>query len=417
MDIFTIFSTALTLAILLGYINQRFFKLQDTIAIMSGTLILSLVFIGLQKTGAADIAKTTDQWLAQINFSDLLLKGMLNYLLFAGALTIDFYTLKSQKWEVGILATLSTILSTFIISIITYYMLPLLHLSLPYLYCLLFGALISPTDPIAVLTTFKTLGVSKQISMCVSGESLFNDGVGIVIFTTFYELTFNHIAITAPNIISLFLQQALGGLAFGVVLGWITFLMIKPLKTINSIVLITIAAVSGGYALALHLDVSGPLAMVATGMIIGNKGRQALSPALFFNLNHFWEIIDELLNALLFLLIGFELLDAHFTLNTLMAAGLIIPAILITRLLTIATPMKLLQLKNQHENNIIKILTWGGLRGGLAVALALSLPNSTHKDLILTLTYAVVVFAIIVQGSTIGCFLDKNQSTKSETTQ
>lgn len=391
----------ITIAISIGYINQRFFKLQDTIAIMSGSLLLSLFLIILHHLGYTTFFDLTHSWLNQLNFQDLLLKGMLNFLLFAGALTIDFYTLRSQKWEIATLASISTIVSTLMIGTLAFYLLPLLNLSLPYLYCLLFGSLISPTDPIAVLTTFKKLGVSKKISMCVAGESLFNDGVGIVLFMTLFQLTFDHVAITPANIATLFCQEAIGGILYGIALGWLTYYLIRKLTTINSIVLVTIASVAGGYSLALSLNISGPLAMVASGILVGHQGRRNLSLSLFSNLDHFWEIIDELLNAILFVLIGFELLNVHTGYSGIIAGLIAIPTVLAVRLITISIPMKLLQFKNQHEPKIITILTWGGLRGGLAVALALSLPDSTYRDLILTLTYSIVTFAIVVQGITI----------------
>ena len=401
MDKYTLTSIIITLAVLLGYINQRWFKLQSTIAIMAGALFLSLILIFLQHTGLANLTAYTRHLVIQTDFQDLLLNGMLNFLLFAGALTVDFDLLKSQKWEIGTLASISTIISTLIIGGVSYVLLPLIHLHLPLLYCLLFGALISPTDPIAVLATFKTVGVSKKLSVCVAGESLFNDGVGIVIFVTLFQLTFDHVPITGTNVITLFCQQAIGGISFGLLLGWLTHLLIKDLKTYNAIILITIASVAGGYSLAQAIHISGPLAMVAAGIMVGHKARQSLSNELFSDLSKFWEVIDEILNAVLFLLIGLELLNIHASYKELIAAVAAIPLVLVTRLITVAIPMKLIQLKNQHEPHIIAILTWGGLRGGLAVALALSLPASHYRDFILTLTYAIVAFAIIVQGITI----------------
>ncbi len=402
MNPYTLASIILTLAIIIGYINHRYIKLQSTIAIMAGSLLISLLFLILQHTGVANIADKTKSILIQTDFHSLLINGMLSFLLFAGSLTIDSSILKTRKWEIGILASISTIASALLIATAIYYLLPLLGLSLPYLYCLLFGALISPTDPIAVLATFKEIGAPKNLEVCVAGESLFNDGVGIVIFLTIYQLAFNNQVITFQNVSLLFLEQAVGGIAYGVILGFVAYQLIKNIKDPKTIILITLAIVTGGYTFALSIDISGPLAMVVAGIFIGNKVRATATEEKRNEvLKIFWEVIDELLNAVLFLLIGFELLNINVVDFNFSAVLMAIPLVLLIRLITVAIPMKFIQARKTHEPYTISVLTWGGLRGGLAVALALTLPSSHYRELILAMTYGVVVFAVIVQGLTI----------------
>ncbi len=395
MDAYTLTSLILCIAVLIAYVNHRFIRMPSSVAIMVGAIIISLLFVGLEQTSLPLFKTHLNQLIQNVNFSHILLKGMLSFLLFAGALTIDVKILKGLKWEIGSLATLTTIASTILVSLFVYMLLPLFHLKLPYLFCLLFGALISPTDPIAVLATFKEVSAPKKLEVCVAGESLFNDGVGIVLFTTFYALTFQHTALQFSAIALLFLKQALGGVGYGLVLGYITLWLLKHSDDDRLSILVTLASVAGGYAAALQLTISGPLAMVVSGIIIGNHQRTTET------LNTFWEVIDELLNAMLFLLIGFELLNLISDKLIVLAGFCMIPIILIIRLLTVAIPMKLIQLKRDHNRYTIPLLTWGGLRGGLAIALALSLPASDYRSIILTWTYIVVVFAVIVQGITI----------------
>ena len=402
MNSYTLASIILTLAVAISYINHRFIKMQSTIAIMVASLLISLVFIIMQHTGLANVVDTIKNLLIQTDFHTLLINGMLGFLLFAGSLSIDFSILKSRKWEIGILASLSTIASALLIGIAIYYLLPLLNLSLPFLYCLLFGALISPTDPIAVLAIFKEISAPKNLAVCVSGESLFNDGIGIVIFLTLYKLTFQGVPISFKNVSLLFLEQAIGGIAYGAIIGFIGHYLIKGIKDAKVIILVTLAIVTGGYSLALAISISGPLAMVVAGIFIGNKVRKTKSEAEQNNLlKTFWEIIDELLNAVLFLLIGFELLNINVDNFKFSTVLVVIPLVLLTRLITVSIPMKFIQTRKKLDPYTISILTWGGLRGGLAVALALTLPVSAYRELILAMTYSVVVFSVIVQGLTI----------------
>lgn len=399
MNAYSLASAVLTLAVLIGFINYRYIKLQSTIAIMAASLLISLILLVLQHAGIANITAATKNLLLRTHFHNLLINGLLSFLLFAGALTIDLSILKSEKWVIAILSSFSTIASTVIVGTLVYYLLPFVHIKLPYLYCLLFGALISPTDPIAVLATFKHIHAPKKLEICVAGEALFNDGVAIVIFLTLYALTFNHSPVTVSNISVLFLQQAIGGITYGIILGFIASLLIRQSRDIRMIILITLAVASGGYNLALAMHVSGPLAMVVAGIFIGNTEKSHINQHDMLNM--FWEIIDELLNAILFLLIGFELLVVQANGWEVIAALLAIPLVLLVRFVTVATPICIMEPKQHRQPYLVSILTWGGLRGGLAVALALALPPSHYRNFILAMTYAVVAFAVIVQGLSI----------------
>ncbi len=402
MNAYTLASIILSLAVLLSYINYHFIKIQGSITSMIASLLISLVLIVLQHTGLSNLSIQTKAILLQTDFHSLLINGMLSFLLFAGALTIDFNDLKVHGWEIGTLASISTLVSAFIIGSIIFYLFPVIGLPIPFLYCLLFGALISPTDPIAVLTTFKHLNVPNDVTICVEGEALFNDGVGIIIFITFFQLIFQDHSRGWQGTGLLFIQQALGGITYGALLGKITHYLIKHTNNSKNAILITLMVATGGYSLALALNLSGALAMVVAGIFIGNSVRKnKLQTQIRRDLDIFWEVIDEVLNAVLFLLIGFELLLIHATYRELVAAVITIPIVLLVRLGTVALPMKMLQLKRHHNPYLIHILTWGGLRGGLAVALALSLPSNQYRELILVITYAVVTFSILIQGTTI----------------
>lgn len=410
MTLYTLGSIILTLAVLIGYVNHRFIKMQTTIAIMSGALLLSLALIIVGQFGFMQIEMHISQALSKIDFHNLLINGMLSFLLFAGALTININDLKSQKWEIGVLASFSTIASTVIVGVSSYYILHWLGFRLDFIYCMLFGALISPTDPIAVLATFKQLGAPKQLDVTVSGESLFNDGVGIVLFLTIYQLAFNGKPVTTETVILLFLQQAIGGIIYGAIIGLIAYWLIKPIDDHKIEILITLTVVTGGYALAQALDISGPLAMVVAGIFLGNQGRNfSMSKKSRESLDQFWELVDQILNAILFLLIGFELIVIRFNQHYLLAAIIAIPLVLCVRFITVAIPMRIFKTKRKYTPFFTTILVWGGLRGGLAVALALALPPSQHRNLILAMTYSIVTFAIIVQGLSVKALVYKTK--------
>lgn len=403
MNLYNLAAIILSFAILATYVNHRYIRLQTTIAIMASSLILSMLLLIAGSLGLTQLDLTLTHALKSIDFYSLLMNGMLSFLLFAGALHVDMNALIKQKWEISVLATLSTIVSTLLVGYLTYTLTKWLGLQLNLVYCMLFGALISPTDPIAVLGTFKQLNAPKALDTQVAGESLFNDGVGIVIFLTIYQLAFAQSeAISWQSVLVLFLQQAVGGILFGALLGYTAFKMIKPIDDHKVEILITLGITTGGYSLAHALHISGPLAMVVAGIFIGNRGRKFhMSAKTRASLDTFWELVDEILNAVLFLLIGFELLLVKANHNALIAALFAIPLVLLVRTITVAIPMSVFMRYKNYNKHTIAILVWGGLRGGLAVALALSLPEGEHRNLILAMTYAVVAFSVIVQGLTI----------------
>lgn len=300
-------------------------------------------------------------------------------------------------------------LSTAIVGALTWGMLALIGLPTTLLDCLLFGALISPTDPIAVLGLLKRVGVPKSLEVQIAGESLFNDGVGVVVFTGLLEVASGLHRPNLGHVGSLFVQEAIGGALFGLVVGLLVFLMLRSVDEYKVEILLSLALVAGGYALADALHLSGPIAMVVAGLMIGNHGRSfAMSPITKERLDLFWELIDEILNAVLFVLIGLEVLALTFTAKNLMAGLLAILIVLTARLISVGLPIRGLRRWVRFDPFTVRILTWGGLRGGISVALALSLPkeppgiSAPGRDVILAITYVVVVFSIVVQGLSIG---------------
>jgi CPA1 family monovalent cation:H+ antiporter len=328
---------------------------------------------------------------------------MLSVLLFAGALHVDLGQLKAYRWPVGALAVLSTMLSTLAVGYGMWFALPVVGLQLPLIHCLLFGALISPTDPIAVMAILKSAGAPKEVELVIAGESLFNDGVGVVIFSLLLGMLASGVTPSAGQGALLLLREAGGGLLFGAALGYLVFRLLKSVDNYQVEVLLTLAAVTGGYTLANKLHVSGPLAMVVAGLIIGNAGRAlAMSDTTRRYIDMFWELLDEILNAVLFVLIGMEVLLVRFPPGEFLAAALAVVVTLLARALTVGLPVALLPRAFNLPAGAWKVLTWGGLRGGISVALALSLPASPQRDIVLALTYGVVVFSILVQGLSIG---------------
>jgi CPA1 family monovalent cation:H+ antiporter len=403
MDILNIAAILITISAIFSYINYRFIKLPTTIGLMLIGLLFSLLLLGLNHLGFSAIEQYAENVLKQIDFNETLMQGMLSFLLFAGALHVNLNDLAKQKWVIASLATFGMLLSTFIIGGLTYWILQWLGVSLPFIYCLLFGALISPTDPIAVLGILKTAHAPKSLETKIAGESLFNDGVAVVVFLVLFGIATSGHEISVGHIGLLFLEEAVGGVLFGLAIGGITYYMLKGIDNYSVEVLLTLALVMGGYSLATLIHVSGPIAIVVAGLMIGNHGRLfAMSEHTRDHLDTFWELIDEILNAVLFVLIGLELLLISFTGQYLIAALLIIPIVLLARLASVALPISMLRAKRQFTPGVIKVLTWGGLRGGISVALALSLPPGPERNLILTVTYLVVVFSIVVQGLTIG---------------
>jgi CPA1 family monovalent cation:H+ antiporter len=402
MKLFNILAVLITLSAVFSYINYRFIKLPTTIGVMAISLVGSL---GITLLGPLGFGLEQDalRLLDSIDFDETLLHGMLSFLLFAGALHIDLDRLANQKWIIGTLATVGTVGSTFIIGILAYLVLDWLKIGLPLMHCLLFGALISPTDPIAVLGILKKAGVPESLETKISGESLFNDGVAVVVFLVLLQIAAGGHDITAGTVAWLFAKEALGGIIYGLLIGGVAYGMLKSVDNYQVEVLITLALVAGGYALADAFHLSGPIAIVVAGLLIGNHGRLlAMSDRTRNHLDTFWELVDEVLNVVLFVLIGLEVLVLSWNQSYLIASVLMIPLLLLSRFVSVAVPIVIMRRFRTFSPSVIKILTWGGLRGGISVAMALSLPPGRHREIILTITYAIVVFSIIVQGLTIG---------------
>ena len=407
MHAFDVIAVLLTLSAVFGYVNFRYIKLPTTIGLMLLGLIFSLLIIVAGKFSPG-IADTASQFVSGIEFDEALLGIMLSYLLFAGALHVNLGDLASQKRVIAILATIGVVFSTLLTGSAAWLLLKAMGIAPDYIYCLLFGALISPTDPVAVLGILKKAGAPKSLETKITGESLFNDGVGVVVFLSLLAVATGQMQPTLENIATLFAQEILGGLLLGFTLGLIGFFMLKKIDNYQVEILITLALVTGGYSLANRLHISGPLAMVVAGLIIGNQARNlAMSGKTEKHLDTFWELIDEILNAMLFLLIGLEVLVLEFQTDYLIFGLLAIPLTLAVRVTAVTLPVMLLKNSRDFSPGVIRALTWGGLRGGISVALALSLPKGETRDLILMATYLVVIFSIAIQGTTLKHFLPK----------
>ncbi len=345
----------------------------------------------------------------QINFTSVLLNVMLSFLLFAGALHADSSLMRKESRTILLFAVVGVLISTFLIALMLYGVVQLIGYKLDFIYCLLFGALISPTDPIAVLGILTKANVPKRIEINIVGESLFNDGIGVVIFIIILQVVHNGVEhVSFGNVFILFLREAVGGLAFGFAIGYITYYLLKAIDHYETEVMITIAMVMGGYYLASKLNVSGPLAMVVAGLFTGSRIKQyAMSSTTGLYVDRFWELIDAIMNAILFVLIGLRLMVLDYT-NTYLFIGLFaIPIVLMARYLSIRLPLFISRKWVDLDRRGQLLMTWGGLRGGLSIAMALSLSNETHKDLIVFITYIIVLFSILVQGLTVEKFAKK----------
>lgn len=403
LSILEISAIFLSITALLTYVNHRFIGLPTTIGVMVISILLSMAAIFLGFLGFDKLIDYEVSLLEQLDFTEVLLDGMLSMLLFAGALHVNISDLKRYKLPIGILACLGTLVSALLIAAALYFMLPLFGFGLSFLWCLLFGALISPTDPIAVMGILASAGAPKSIETVIAGESLFNDGIGVVIFVLLLGILSSGDIPTANYVAHTLAIEAGGGIVFGLVLGAILYYMLKSIDSYQEEVLLTLAGVIGGYALASHWHLSGPLAMVMMGLMVGNRGRAlAMSDKTRHYIDLFWELIDEILNAILFVLIGLEVVMIAYSGHLFIAAALTIVIALLARFIVVGMTTKTFHRQLDLPKGAWKVLTWGGLRGGISVALVLQLPAGSERDILLALTYAVVIFSILVQGLSVG---------------
>lgn len=431
MSILDLITLLIFLAAIFSLLNISLLKLPSTIGLMIIALIMS-AFILLAGNLFPSLYAAAEHIVEEFDFQEVLMNVMLNFLLFAGALSMDLTKLKEQRVPVMVLATVGVIMSTFIVGYLVYFIFPLVGFEIDLIYCLLFGALISPTDPIAVLALVGKLGLSKELEIKIAGESLFNDGVGVVVFLTILNISLSqsggHVEvgehggggeITALSVGILFAQEVVGGVLLGALFGYLGFKLLDFIDNdhVELEVLVTLTLVMVGGRIAELLHVSGPLGMVVMGLFLGNEGRdESLANATGKYVFKFWHLLDEALNAILFILIGLEVLviAKNFTLDFLIMGGISIVIVLTARFLGVSIPVSLMAIKRKFEPGTIRIMTWGGLRGGISVALALSLQNLESipeeiRHAILFTTYSVVVFSILVQGLTMGLVVGKKK--------
>ncbi|HJZ55350.1 MAG TPA: sodium:proton antiporter [Gemmataceae bacterium] len=408
MTTFELAACLVVLAAVFSYLNHTLLKLPAAIGAMSLTLSASLLLVlaGLVLPGLEGQARAL---VARIDLQQAFLHGMLGFMLFAGSLHLNLSELNARKWPVAVLSTLGVVVSTAVVGLLTWGVLNALGVPARLMYCLLFGALISPTDPIAVMAILRQAGIPRAMEVTIAGESLFNDGVGVVVFLAMLEIATGAGGLDVGHLAWLFLWEAVGGAALGFLLGWVVYRMLRSVDHYQVEVLLSLALVAGGYALVNRLHMSGPIAMVVAGLLIGNVGRMlAMSPATVDHLDVFWELIDEVLNAVLFVLIGLEVLALTFSGRYLLAGLLAIPTVLLARLVSVGVPLTVMNRWGGFAPYTTRVLTWGGLRGGISVALALSIPMQVEgqpvaeRDVLIALTYVVVVFSILVQGLTVG---------------
>ena len=414
MNIFHTIGLLITLAALAAYVNHKVFRLPPTIGLMTISLATSLGFVLLGLLGFAPVKDVAD-FVSSLHFSEVLLHGMLAFLLFAGALHVDLESLRDVKFPVAAFATIGLLVATFVTGWLFWQAVSWIGFEIPFVAALLFGALMAPTDPIAVMGILKKVGAPRSLEIKITGESLFNDGVAVVVFMTILAVATGRSSPDPGDIALLFLKEAAGGIVVGLILGWIVYRMLRSVDAYQVEVLLTLALVSGGYALAEVLHVSAPIAMVAAGLLIGNHGRAfAMSDRTRDHLDTFWELIDEFLNAILFMLIGMEIIVLALEFSLVLAGLLAIVCVLVGRFVSVGLTVRVMALRRQFSPGVVRVLTWGGLRGGISIALALSLPASAERDLILTATYIVVIFSVLVQGLTVGSLIKNVTAARSD---
>lgn len=407
MTIFQTVAVLLVLAAMASYINHRFIRLPETIGLMAISLLTSLLAVALSKLGVIRLQEMA-LFINSIDFGAVLLHGMLAFLLFAGAMHVDLGDLRAASLPVAILSTLGVVIATLVTGVLFWWGLEWIGLRIPLIYGLLFGALISPTDPIAVLGIIKKVGAPKMLEIKIAGESLFNDGVGVVVFLTILGVLAGSGQPTFASVSTLLLKEAVGGVVFGLAIGYAGYRLLRSVDAYPVEVLITLALASGGYVLAELLHLSAPIAIVVAGLLIGNHGRLlAMSEQTRQHLDSFWELVDEILNAVLFVLIGLEIIVITLQWSYLSAGILAVIVSLLGRYLSVGLPVVLMKRRREFLPGTVRALTWGGLRGGISIALALSLPNGAERELIIAATYCVVVFSVLVQGLTFAKLVER----------
>jgi CPA1 family monovalent cation:H+ antiporter len=413
-DYFFIITILVVLSAVFGYINVRFLKLPNSIGLMLITIVFTFGVFALSYFDST-LLDAERFIIKQIDFKSVLLDIMLSFLLFAGSLHTNFEQLKVQRWPVLVFSTFGVLVSAFLVGASVFLILQLIGLDINFIYCLLFGALISPTDPIAVLGILKKAGVPKKLEAKIVGESLFNDGVGVVIFLTIFQVALLGTGeIEAFDVFKLFGKEVFGGILLGGVLGWVTYRLMKSINDYDIEVIITLAAVMGGTVIAHKWHLSAPLAMVTAGLVVGNDTVRgtAMSEITESYVDKFWELIDILLNTILFVLIGMEILVLTFKTEYILAGLIAVPVVLLCRYLSLLLPISLFKKKLDFVPKTNLIMTWGGLRGGISIALALGLTEAMQRDLFLVITYVVVVFSILVQGLTVGKLVKRFEQIK-----
>ncbi|MEM7107633.1 MAG: sodium:proton antiporter [Bacteroidota bacterium] len=415
MEVLDFITLLVIMAALFTLINVKLLRLPSTIGLMLLALGLS-VFIILGEWIFRTLNELATNLMTEYDFSDVLFQVMLSFLLFAGALELDLRKLGEEKWPIFALATIGVLISTFITATAIFYLLPLVGLPLDYIYCLIFGALISPTDPISVLAMMKKTTVSKNLESQIAGESLFNDGVGVVVFLTILTIALNGVENFDPlNALQLFGVEVIGGMALGAAIGYLGLYLLRIIDNEHTEieVLVTLSMVLGGASIAEMLHVSGPLAMVVMGLFVGRKGRnKRLETVAGDYVYKFWHLMDEAMNAILFILIGLQVIVINYEIDYFYGAGFAIVSVLISRFIGVGLPISIMRTKRKFPPYTIRILTWSGLRGGISVALALSLYETTTfdtkiVDIIITMTYCTVLFSILVQGLTVSKLFEK----------
>jgi CPA1 family monovalent cation:H+ antiporter len=388
----------------LSYFNARFIKLPQTIGLtIMGAVLSALIIVTGRLFPSLGLIRITRGFVDGLDFRTTLLDGMLSFLLFAGAFQINLRDMREGRWAILILSSVGTLLSTIITGFGLKLLLTFIGPDVPLIWCLVFGALISPTDPVAVIAILRKAVLPQTIQATIAAESLFNDGVGVVLFSILFATANGNGSLSIAHAGGMFVMQAGGGLAFGMVTGAIAFYALSGVEDYAVELLITLAAVMGGYAIAQAAGVSGPVSMAVAGLIMGNHGlRYALSDVSKDYVVKFWELIDEILNAVLFLLIGLEAISAWNESRTMLIAAATIPIVLAARLISVALPLAILRPVESIGKGALPLLWWGGLRGGISIALALSIPAGAYRELILAATYATVFFSVLVQGATIG---------------